>query len=150
MAQFLTPTNLQVLRGQFREGRQLFQVVDNPVRYASDVLNCIVEVPVGYVTDLASVPRWPFIFDLAGGLADEPAVVHDWLYTVHAAGGKPITRPQADATLREAISVSDGSHAPGWLMWAGVRLGGSRSWDGAGPIQLPSIQRIIDSALTAI
>lgn len=37
-------------------------------------------VPAGYVTDLASVPRVPFVYLVAGGRARKAAVIHDWLY----------------------------------------------------------------------
>lgn len=134
MSRFLTSTDVRVLRGQFREGRQLFNLI-NPVAYDSDLLATVVVVPADYVTDFASVPKLPLAWLAAGGTAYEAAVIHDWLYTVHAVGGKPITRAKADAVFREAITASQDTTAPGWLMWAAVRLGGAGAWREPAPEQ---------------
>lgn len=39
-----------------------------------------VEVPMGFSTDLDSVPRIPFLYAWLKGRATKSAVVHDWLY----------------------------------------------------------------------
>lgn len=144
MSRFLTPTDVRVLRGQFRQGRQLFKLI-NAVVYDSDLLGALVTVPAGYVTDFASVPKIPLAWLAAGGTAYEAAVIHDWLYTVHSDNGKPITRAQADAVFREAIGVSEDSNAPGWLMWLAVRMGGWRSWAAQGPDQPPHVATVIEA-----
>jgi hypothetical protein len=147
VSRFVTTVDLRILRGQYREGRQLFSLLDE-VRYESDVLGDTIVVPEGFITDLASVPRRPLEWWLAGGRGDEPAVLHDWLYTAHACGGKPITRAQADAVLREAITLVD-PEAPGWLMWAAVRVGGKSSWGDDGPAQTPSVQQVVEASAGA-
>jgi hypothetical protein len=114
------------------------------VRYRSDVLGGVLTVPKGFVTDLASVPRRPLEWFLAGGRGNEAAVLHDWLYTAHAFNGKPVSRATADAVLREAIVVDD-PDAPGWMMWAAVRIGGSGAWNADGPQQSPAVAAALDS-----
>lgn len=74
-------------------------------------------VPDGFITDLASVPRFPGMFLLFGGKARKASVLHDYLYSVHR------DREFADAVFYAAMKGEE----PAWrraLMWAGVRLGG--------------------------
>lgn len=147
MSRFLTATEVRVLRGQFRQGRQLFALV-SPVGYESDLLGGVVVVPADYVTDFASVPKLPLAWLVAGGTAYEAAVIHDWLYTVHAFDGKPIDRATADAVFREAIGASGDTTAPGWLMWAFVRLGGAGAWAGPGPDQSHLVTSLMEFEAT--
>ena len=94
-----------------------------PLRYQSAVLGALLEVPTGFLTDLASVPRLPLAYLLAGDTAHEAAVVHDWLYQ-----NRISTRAQADAVLDEAMAVTG---EPRWrrlLMWSAVRAAGGWAW----------------------
>lgn len=96
------------------------------LRYYSIELGRVIEVPEGFVTDFASVPRLPFIFWFTGGTAEAPAVLHDWLYRT---GAESVTRSQADAVLKEAMDSREfywGLRT--WSMWAGVRVGGYWSY----------------------
>jgi len=94
--------------------------VMQPLIYQSDVAWRTITVPVGFVTDLASVPRLPFIYLLAGDTSSEAAVVHDYLYST-----KAVPRDVADKVLREASEVTGVPAWRRWMMWCGVRLGGS-------------------------
>ena len=72
--------------------------------YHSDLLGQIIEVPEGYITDLASVPRlFRFIVPVANARNRRAAVVHDYLCT----HGKGIVKhqKQADQVFREALGV---------------------------------------------
>ena len=52
-----------------------------PLRYRSEALGGrVVLVPAEFVTDLASVPRAPLAYLLAGGRGNRGAVVHDFPY----------------------------------------------------------------------
>ena len=97
--------------------------LNEPVVYQSDVAGQTFTVPAGFVTDLASVPRWPVVYLLAGGTANEASVVHDFLYTT-----RPVTRALADAVLKEASAVTGVPAWRRWLMWIGVRVGGGSHW----------------------
>jgi hypothetical protein len=101
--------------------------LNEPVVYQSDVAGQTFTVPAGFVTDLASVPRWPLVYLLAGGTANEASVVHDFLYSTHL-----VPRAVADAVLKEASLLTGVPKWRAWLMWAGVRIGGGGShWNGA-------------------
>lgn len=93
-----------------------------PLVYESDIASRTITVPIGFRTDLASVPRLPLIYLLAGGTSDEAAVIHDYLYST-----RELPRKTADAVLSEA---SKATRVPAWrrgMMWAAVRLfGGNR------------------------
>ena len=99
-------------------------VLVQPLVYESDVAGIRIEVPAGFVTDFASVPRLPIIYMLTGNTAKEAAVVHDYLYGAHIT-----TREVADAVFREASIVTGVPAWRAWMMWAGVRAGGASHWD---------------------
>lgn len=101
-------------------------VVMSPLVYQSDVAGRAITVPAGYETDLASVPRLPFVYWLTGGTSNEAAVVHDYLYSTHL-----VDRKTADAVLKEASGVTGVPAWRRWLMWAGVRIGGASHWQPA-------------------
>ncbi|MBD8531501.1 MULTISPECIES: DUF1353 domain-containing protein [unclassified Massilia] len=95
-------------------------VLCKPLEYQSDVAKQTFIVPAGFKTDLASVPRLPVVYVLTGDSARAAAVVHDYLYSERL-----VSRKVADAVLREASEVSGVPAWRSWMMWAGVRIGGS-------------------------
>lgn len=97
-----------------------------PFEYASDIGKAVIIVPAGFETDLASTPRLPVIYWLAGNVATKAAVIHDFLYSD---GRYP--REVADAIFREASGVIGVAGWRRWLMWAGVRLGGGSHYAAA-------------------
>ena len=121
MGQFLYPLRLERIEDISDDGRGTWRLLDTVV-FLSARYGRIV-APAGFVTDLASVPRLPVAYFLAGGLAHAAAVVHDWLYDSHE-----LTRAQADAVFREAAQACGVSAWRSWLMWAGVRRGGGNAW----------------------
>ena len=114
-----------------------------PLRYQSRRARTRFVVPAGFVTDLASVGRWPVAFWLAGDTAHEAAVIHDAMYQLRLVG----TRRQADAIFNEAMTVSGVPAWRRWLMYRAVRFGGQGSWD-SGPERLRILNR--DSALPSV
>ena len=86
----------------------------------------LVVVPIGYVTDLASVPRLAWrIVPRDHAQARRPAVLHDYIYThlIHR-----FTKAEADRIFHAAL-LEEGMAAPlAWLMWCAVRLGGRGNW----------------------
>jgi hypothetical protein len=106
-----------------------------PLSYQSVVARGIADlalflVPVGFRTNLASVPRLPVVYWLCGGRANKPAVLHDYLYSTGQ-----VPREVADAVFREAMEVVGVPKAYRWLMWAGVRLGGSSHYTPAQQVE---------------
>lgn len=85
-----------------------------------------VVVPVGFVTDGASVPRalWPFL--PPWGSYSRPAVIHDLLCVLIEKGTphkEAPTRKDADAVFYEAMGVTGTSMPVRWILWIGVRIG---------------------------
>ena len=73
----------------------------DPLVYSSDILGRDVEVPAGFVTDFASVPRAPVAYFLAGGEGNRAAVVHDYFCQT-----KEVPRRVADDVFYEALIAS--------------------------------------------
>lgn len=102
--------------------------------YKSDTLNDYIVVPKGFVTNFASVPRLPFMYLLFGGIGDEAATLHDWLYSTLCS--IDVSRAKADKILRGVIIeclTKDGkakwkAMLIAYAMWAGVRIGGASHW----------------------
>lgn len=117
MSRFLTRCALEIADDQ-DDGKWILLT---DLIYESDVAHRTITVPAGFQTDLASVPRLPLVYLLAGDCARQAAVVHDYLYSTGI-----VSRSVADEVLREASAITG---VPTWrrmLMFAGVRLfGGS-------------------------
>jgi hypothetical protein len=91
--------------------------------YAANVDGSRIDVPAGFVTDLASVPRWPIVYWLAGGTATKSSVLHDWLYRNKAG------RKYADEVFLAAMEAEG---MPWWrrnAMYAALRAFGSTSYE---------------------
>lgn len=99
---------------------KVFKVV-NKVVY--EVLGYKIEVPSGFLTDLASTPKYLwFAFPPFGDYTDA-AIVHDYLYSIYCKY-KEITREQADKIFLELMKRLG---VPLWkrqLMYRGVRMFG--------------------------
>lgn len=130
-----------------RSGHSLYELTDDFI-YKSDTVGIII-VPKGFKTDLASVPRLPFIYLFFGGLGDKEAVIHDYLYTKpHATGtGIVVDRVTADKVFRGAryscdridldqyekitfinLLKNSWAYVGAWCMWIGVRCFGWLYW----------------------
>lgn len=97
-----------------------FWAVASPLVWFDGVLGFT--VPVGALTDLASIPRilWNIPALDPDGESRSAAVAHDWLYRTHQ-----LSRSDADDFLRKAIIARGGNAYTARMFWAGVRLGGS-------------------------
>jgi hypothetical protein len=117
-----SPRFLSTLRTERVDLLTCDRVLLAPLAFSSKLLDRLVIVPEGYVTDFASVPRAPFTYWLFGGIGDEAAVVHDFAYEKGL-----VPREVADALYLEALEACG---VPAWRrrsMWAAVRVfGGSR------------------------
>ena len=109
-----------------------------PLRYVCKALNAALYIPEEFITDLASVPRLPLTWYIAGGRAIRPALPHDFAYQfgyfLLAGGGKlAVARDQADTVIHEAcladpISGADDRITAG-LIYSAVRVGGRGVWN---------------------
>ena len=100
-------------------------VLIDPLSYYSPMLKETITVPMGFLTDFASVPRMPFVFLLFGDVAHEAAVIHDYLYNAHW-----LSRREADGVLLEALEAAGVSWWRRWPMWAAVRVFGGAFFGG--------------------
>lgn len=121
-----------------KKGRSLWGLHD-PLAYRPQGGADTITAPAGFVTDLASIPRWAWTLLPPDGPWVKGAVIHDFLYATMGTGAwkrhppaitrkEPYTRAEADAILREALA----NRGVDWLrrniIWAAVRLGGARGW----------------------
>lgn len=83
-------------------------------------------VPVGFITDLASIPRLPLIYMALGGKGPKSAVVHDMLYKLQV--GKDL----ADRVFRALLVIEEDPEIAE-QMFAGVRIGGGAAYASYGP-----------------
>lgn len=127
MSEFLTKLNGDWLDDDVR------YMLGLDLRYRSDIVKALnlpsfpeglIVVPAGFVTDFASVPRIPIIYELFGDRAHHESVIHDYLYQTH----QGLDRQTCDRIFREAMQVRGKSKFVWEGMYLGVRLGGWNSY----------------------
>lgn len=113
------------LRVEYLDGRRWLLL--EPFAYF-DATWGFIDVPLGFTTDFASIPRmlWPLLPPT--GAYGKAAVVHDWLYRQHQIGGTRITRREADRIFRDAMADLGVRWSLRWLMWSAVRSAGWAAW----------------------
>lgn len=136
MAGFLSPLELEYIDGvrwritapfEYRLGAD-----DGPEK---------VSIPVGFITDFASIPRVLWNVLPPAGSYGRAAVIHDWLYQhrtvvrVATARSMPVVvrlvdRAEADRVLNEGMGVLGVGRLTRWLVYSGVRIGGWKPWNG--------------------
>lgn len=121
---FITPFDGTLLDCRTRQGRRLWRM-DSPMLYYSAFLGIVIKVPAGFVTDLESCPRWPIIYWLVGDLVQEPAGLHDFVYSTAL-----FPRDVCDRLLHEAAEAVGTSAWKAAIIWAGVRVGGAGRYGG--------------------
>ncbi len=93
-----------------------------------------ISVPVGFVTDFASIPRVARIIIPKLGKWTKAAVIHDYLYQNSESGTRYETgyikwsRKGADIVFRDAMADLGVVAWKRWVMWAAVRIGGWLAW----------------------
>lgn len=101
-------------------------ILIKPLIYQSECAGMTITVPTGFITDLASVPRLPFAYWMAGGTASRAAVIHDFLYVT-----KIVTKDVADLVFLEAMKDSGvGSVRRRVMYWAVWLFGGRGTQNG--------------------
>ncbi len=88
----------------------------------------IITVPVGFITDLASVPKILWSILPPHGKWAKAAIIHDYLYSVH---NNFKTRTQSDKVFLEGMKVLEVPYIKRILMYLAVRLCGSSSFKGS-------------------
>jgi uncharacterized protein DUF1353 len=83
-----------------------------------------VRVPIGFVTDFASIPRIFWSVLRPDGLYTYPAIIHDFLYWEQT-----VSRSEADAVLRYVMEDFKIDTATIDTIYLAVRSGGGFAWD---------------------
>jgi hypothetical protein len=96
-----------------------------PLVYESDIVSRI-EVPKGFETDFASVPRVPVVYTAWGDRAHREAVLHDYLYRTDSI--PIVTYSQANSIFKEAMVSTGKPFRIYYWMYLGVVLGGWTSY----------------------
>jgi hypothetical protein len=113
MSGFLTPLQLQQVSEDDDERTKW--VLTGDLVYQSDLLGKTITVPSGFSTDLASVPRAPVAYWVAGGVGNRAAAVHDYLVRE-----KVVDRALADSTFKEALLATGVDSWRAELMYVAV------------------------------
>lgn len=116
MSGFLTPVVVQ------KQGERRWALV-SPLRYEV-APGKILEVPEGFYTDFASIPRFFYISTPPIGKYDAAAIVHDFLYFAQA-----LTRESSDRVFLQAMADSGVSWYTRYKMFLAVRLFGGGIWE---------------------
>lgn len=100
-------------------------IVNQPLHWKSVEYEGV--VPVGFLTDLASIPR--MLRDLPDldpcGISRRPAVLHDWAYS-KASG---MLKAEADTLFRIALQLEGMSPGAAWAYYRAVHLFGGSSYN---------------------
>ena len=99
-------------------------LLTRPFRYQILDTNLVIDVPAGFVTDFASIPRPLWTLASPHGFYSRASIIHDFLYW-----DQRCTREQADRIMLIAMQESAVGFAERQAIHAGVRAGGQSSWD---------------------
>ena len=108
---------------------ELPYIVEADLVYASVILAGVVTVPIGFKTDLYSIPLGLWNILPREGKANAAAVIHDWLYQNGSFQGRSLDQRTCDRVLGEAMKCGG---MPAWrrvLIVAGLRVGGFLAWN---------------------
>lgn len=115
---------LSDLELRHRPGQLCWEVIQPLCYHCAD--GQVIDVPAGYRTDLASVPRIARrIVDPQTPAVRRPSVVHDYIYT-HLT--QRFTKAEADRIFYDALREEGMGSVLAWLMWQAVRIGGRGNW----------------------
>jgi hypothetical protein len=120
----------------FADGENWF--LTRPLSYELPNTNLLVEVPPGFVTDFASIPRPLWSLLPTWGQYGPPAVVHDYLYW-----DQRCTREQADWIFLLGMEESDVGGIERFVIHRAVRWGGALAWRNNGKRRTAGWERVI-------
>lgn len=97
-----------------------------------------VDVPAGFITDFASVPKIFWSILPRDGLYVYPAIIHDYMYWMQEAA-----RSLADETLREGMQDFKVDTVSVNAIYWGVRAGGAAAWSANAKLRSSGERRVI-------
>jgi hypothetical protein len=97
-----------------------------------------VHVPIGFVTDFASIPRVFWSFLPTDGDYAYAAVIHDYLYWIQTG-----QRATADKILKMAMQDSKIDRLTIEIIYRAVRIGGSSAWSANAKLKASGEGRVL-------
>lgn len=97
-----------------------------------------VDVPRGFVTDLASIPSYLWAVLQKTGRYGNAAIYHDWLYWEQS-----VPRATADRIFDRAMHDMGVDQTSRRLIWSGVRVFGGKYWDQNTAAKLRGEKRVL-------
>ena len=113
-------------------------IVRQPLTYRIGISNASMTVPIGFVTDFASIPQALQSIIRQNGLYILPAVVHDYLYWKQTC-----TREQADQIFMLGMIENKVADVHRFPIHAAVRAAGSFAWDDNAKERAANLIRIL-------
>lgn len=111
---------------KLKEENESIWILVSDLVYYSPLLKSNIIIPAGFETDLASVPRIPFVFWFWGGRAHRESILHDYLYRIDS---KPVVSFwTANKLFLEAMESRGKPRRIRWPMFLGVTIGGYWSY----------------------
>jgi hypothetical protein len=98
-------------------------VLLEPITYEIGDSGKKIEVPIGFVTDYASIPRRLWSLYSPHDQYSRAAIIHDYLYWA-----QPCTKPQADNIFMIAMKESEVDVVTRNAVYVGVHAAGQPSW----------------------
>jgi len=120
----------------FVDGRHW--IVRQPMTYRIGISSATMTVPVGFVTDFASIPQALQSIIRQNGLYILPAVVHDYLYWKQTC-----TREQADQIFMLAMIENKVADVHRFPIHTAVRAAGGFAWDDNAKERATNLIRIL-------
>lgn len=104
------------------QGKKDWRLAQSYIRIIDNEYHKVTE---GFITDLASVPRFLWVLIPPYGRHTGAAIIHDWYYRN---GDKHITRAEADWIMFRVMKVDGCSFLKRWIIYIGLRLFGRRAF----------------------
>jgi hypothetical protein len=113
------------------------------------------EVPAGFVTDFASVPRFVTWLVPITGRYTEGSILHDWFCVTGIETGA-ISAVDADGVFRRVMWEEGVPWLLRWLIWLGIRWGAAGTparrsgWWSTAPVVIPASLVVLPILLPAV
>ena len=126
MSTFQTPLRLEV-DDHLSNGRAVYRLLE-PFSYeiGQEGSKLVIEVPEGFITDFASVPRFLWSIVPPNGRHGKAAVVHDYLYRKESGFSKWL----AESIFYDAMEVLNVTWWKRKVMYWSVRIFGGLAYNG--------------------
>lgn len=126
MSKFTTPLKVEVL-----DGGENFKLLEEFEYYRENDKDEIIHVPVGFITDFASIPKlfWSILPPQGSGKDNDyckAAVLHDFLYSNDSNSSYNVSRKEADEIFLEAMKARKVKKITRNVLYWCVRLFGKK------------------------